>query len=108
MEGYSRERCSKGVKSVACVVNPTTGNTNVLVGGGDGTLKFMNPSLNTISIGAFEYKTKLTGAITSLSVSPSGLGFYCGTEFSQRYYVDLKNFEVRACEEAHYWRARPF
>ncbi|GMI12017.1 hypothetical protein TrRE_jg8950 [Triparma retinervis] len=89
LEDYSRERFSKGVKSIACVLNPATGNSNVLAGGGDGTVQFLNPLLNSIS----KYRTKVTGSVTSLSISPSGIGFYAGTNLSQRYYVDMKAFE---------------
>ena len=98
LQDYSRVRMSKGVKSVACVINPATGNTNILVGGGDGTVKFMNPLLNDIK-GKSE---KLSGAVTSLSVNPSGVGFYAGTDLSQRYYIDLKSFVPELRGTCHY------
>jgi hypothetical protein len=46
----SKERFSLGVISIGCVINPDTGNYNVLVGTGDGTLAYMNPSLNSIKV----------------------------------------------------------
>lgn len=33
---------------MCCVLNPETGNTNTLVGGGDGTVSFINQSLNKV------------------------------------------------------------
>lgn len=48
--GYSREKFGKGVRSVCCVLNPETGHTNTLVGGGDGTISFINQSLNKVGI----------------------------------------------------------
>jgi WD40 repeat protein len=98
MMGYTRERLSRGVKSVACVVNPATGNTNVLAGAGDGTINFVNPKLNTIA----GKSTKVSGSVTSLSVSPSGMGFYAGTNLSQRYYVDFKSFNPELRGTCHY------
>ncbi|GMI42108.1 hypothetical protein TeGR_g9242, partial [Tetraparma gracilis] len=88
LQDYSRERFGKGCKSVACVLNPSTGNTNILCGGGDGTLQFMNPLLNSIK----KFRTNVTGACTSICVAPSGQGFYVGTSLSQRYYIDFASF----------------
>lgn len=48
LAGYSLEKFGKGVRSVRCVLNPETGNTNTLVGGGDGTVGFINQSLNKV------------------------------------------------------------
>lgn len=48
LAGYSLEKFGKGVRSVRCVLNPETGNTNTLVGGGDGTVSFLNHSLNKV------------------------------------------------------------
>lgn len=33
---------------MCCVLNPETGSTNTLVGGGDGTVSFVNQSLNKV------------------------------------------------------------
>lgn len=33
-----------------CVLNQETGNTNTLVGGGDGTVSFINQSLNKVGV----------------------------------------------------------
>lgn len=49
LAGYSLEKFGKGVQSVCCVFNPTTGNTNTLVGGGDGTVSFINQSLTKVT-----------------------------------------------------------
>lgn len=98
LQDYSRERFSKGVKSIACVRNPASGNTNILVGAGDGAVAFMNPSLNSIN----GMRTEVSGAVTSLCVSPTGTGFYAGTDLSQRYYIDLKSFNKELRGTCHY------
>lgn len=51
LAAYSLEKFGKGVRSVCCVRNPETGNTNTLVGGGDGTVGFINQSLNKVRHG---------------------------------------------------------
>jgi hypothetical protein len=38
-DSISKERFGKGIKAVAGFVNPSTGNTNVLVGCGDGKVR---------------------------------------------------------------------
>lgn len=48
LAGYSLDKFGKGVRSVCCVLNTETGNTNTLVGGGDGTVSFINQSLNKV------------------------------------------------------------
>lgn len=48
LASYSLDKFGKGVRSVCCVLNPDTGNTNTLVGGGDGTVSFINQSLNKV------------------------------------------------------------
>lgn len=49
LAGYSLEKIGKGVKSICCVLNPTTGKTNTLVGGGDGSISFVNQALNKVN-----------------------------------------------------------
>lgn len=50
LTGYSLQKFGKGVRTVCCVLNPATGNTNTLVGGGDGTVSFVNQSLVKVSL----------------------------------------------------------
>ena len=94
LEGYSRKRFGKGMRSVTCVINPLTGNTNIIAGAGDGAVQILNPKLEPIP----SHRAELTGAITSLSLAPDSKSFYVGTELSQRYSIDISTFtpELRA------------
>ena len=94
LKGYSRKRLGKGVQSVTCVINPLTGNTNIIAGAGDGAVQILNPKLEPIP----SHRAELTGAITSLSLAPDSKSFYVGTELSQRYSIDISTFtpELRA------------
>ena len=91
--GITKDRLSKGIRAVLCVVNPATGNTNVLVGAGDGELTFINPNLNRVA----GFKTNLMGGITSISPHPKGEKFMVGTDQCNRYEVtkDLINAELK-------------
>lgn len=91
--GITKDRLSKGIRALACVINPATGNTNVLVGAGDGEVTFINPNLNRVA----GYKTTLMGGITSISLHPKGEKFMVGTDQSNRYEVskDLINSELK-------------
>lgn len=60
LAGYSLEKFGKGVQSVCCVLNPKTGNTNTLVGGGDGTVSFVNQSLNKVKLTSIRQMTVAT------------------------------------------------
>ena len=48
LEAYNRKRLSKAVTSVEYVINPSTGNTTVVVGAGDGTDCLLNSKLQLI------------------------------------------------------------
>ena len=98
LQGYNQERFSKGVKSVVCIINPNTGNTNIIAGAGDGVVQLLNPSLQFIR----SHKTSLDGGITSLSLDPSSKTFLVGTEFSQRYSIDISTFTPQLRGTCHY------
>eukprot|EP01038_Epipyxis_sp_PR26KG_P007264 gene7264-9903_t len=85
MIAVSNTKFAQGIKALVCVVNPSTGNTNVLVGGGDGMLAFVNPQMNIVA----GYKTQLMGGITSISRHPKGEKFTIGTSQCNRYEVSL-------------------
>lgn len=91
--GMTKDRLSKSVRALLCVVNPATGNTNVLAGSGDGTLLFINPNMNRVA----GYKTTLMGGITSISPHPKGNKYMVGTDQCNRYEVskDLIEAELR-------------
>jgi WD40 repeat protein len=91
--GITKDRVGKSVRALQCVVNPASGNTNVLVGAGDGTLLFINPSMNRVA----GYKTLLMGGITSISPHPKGNKFMVGTDQCNRYEVskDLIESDLR-------------
>ena len=97
--GYNKERFSKGVKAVACVVNPITGNTNIIAGAGDGTVQILNPNLQRIP----SHTTTLHGGVTSISLNPTdGKSFLVGTEYSQRYSIDISTFTPELRETCHF------
>ena len=86
--GYNQDRFSKGVKSVECIINPRTGNTNVIAGAGDGTIQLLNPKLQLIKT----HKAELNGGVTSISLDSRSQNILVGTEFSQRYSIDIATF----------------
>lgn len=98
LQGYNKERFSKGVKSVICVINPNTGNTNVIAGAGDGVVQLLNPSLQLIQ----SHKAELDGGVTSLSLDSNSKTFLTGTEFSQRYSIDISTFTPELRGTCHY------
>ena len=90
---YSKERFGKGIKSCKAFTNPKTGNVNIAVGAGDGTMALLNGNLQTLK----EYRAQLMGAVTSISQSPDESGFMVGTAQSNRYFVTTGwDVELRA------------
>jgi len=65
----------------------------VVVGCGYGTVAYLNPSLNSVTA----RRTNVIGAISSLSVSPSGRQFMTGTELCNMYLLsaDLAQSELK-------------
>lgn len=98
LKGYNQDRFSKGVKSVVCIINPNTGNTNIIAGAGDGVVQILNPSLQLIP----SHKSKLDGGVTSLSLDSQSKNFIVGTEFSQRYSIDVATFTPLLRGTSHY------
>ncbi len=98
LQSYNQERLTKGVKSVTCVINPLTGNTNVIAGAGDGTIQLLNPKLQLIQ----SHRAELDGGVTSISLDPSSKTFIVGTEFSQRYSIDIASFTPELRGSCHY------
>lgn len=96
--GYNKERFSKGVKSVACIVNPITGNTNVIAGAGDGIVQILNPKLQCIP----SHIAHVLGGVTSISLHPDGKSLLVGTELSQRYNIDVSTFAPELRETCHF------
>jgi len=93
LKEYTKERFGKGVKSCRVLVNPSTGNTNIIIGAGDGTVALVSEKLNVVK----GYRARVMGAVTSISMCPDGAGFMVGTDQSNRYYVDMQwNVELRA------------
>lgn len=96
--GYSRERLTKGIKALACVVNPLTGNTNIIAGAGDGMLQLINPNLVAFP----SHKVQLQGGVTSISLDKESTSFIVGTDMSQRYSIDIKTFTPELRGSCHY------
>ena len=96
---YNQDRFSKGVKAVTCIVNPLTGNTNIIAGAGDGTVQLLNPKLQFIP----SHHAVLSGAITSIALSLSdNKCIQVGTEYSHRYSIDIANFKQELRSTCHY------
>ena len=93
MVGCSKHRFAKGVHSIACVVNRSNGNTNVLVGAGDGMVGYLNSSMNLVT----SRRADLMGGVMSLSLSPSQNEILAGTDLCNKYVMpaDLQNVELK-------------
>mmetsp|Transcript_25908 Transcript_25908/g.60608 ORF Transcript_25908/g.60608 Transcript_25908/m.60608 type:complete len:648 (+) Transcript_25908:65-2008(+) len=93
LKAYTKERFGKGVKSCKVWNNPSTGNTNIIIGAGDGTVALISEKLNVVK----GYRAQVMGAVTSITMSPDGAGFMVGTDQSNRYYVTMAwDVELRA------------
>jgi len=94
MMGCTKDKFAKGVSTLLCVQNPETGNANCIVGGGDGTLVYINPNLNRVA----GYNTQVMGGVTSISLHASGKNVIVGTDQCNRYVVsiDLANAEMKS------------
>lgn len=93
MVASSKERFSKGVKTIKCVVNPSTGGTNLLVGAGDGLVCYVNPSLSVVT----GKSTSVSGSVCSITLSPNGNSVYIGTDLCNKYLLssDLTKAELK-------------
>ena len=98
MCGCTKDRFAKGVRMMLCVTNERTGNYNLLVGAGDGSICYVNPSL--ITVGGL--KTQLMGGITSISEHPKGNKFMVGTDHCNRYEVTSDLAESVMKSSCHY------
>eukprot|EP00602_Paraphysomonas_sp_CaronLab_P009550 CAMPEP_0185018160 /NCGR_PEP_ID=MMETSP1103-20130426/978_1 /TAXON_ID=36769 /ORGANISM="Paraphysomonas bandaiensis, Strain Caron Lab Isolate" /LENGTH=658 /DNA_ID=CAMNT_0027547881 /DNA_START=77 /DNA_END=2053 /DNA_ORIENTATION=+ len=93
MVACTKHRFAKGVRSICCVLNENTGNTNILVGAGDGTVTYLNNSMNVVT----SRKAELMGAVKSLSLSPSKNEIIAGTDLCNKYLMsaDLSHVELK-------------
>ena len=94
MIGCTKEKVSKGIKSILCVFNEKSGNINVIVGGGDGNVRYINPSLNMVG----GHCAEVLGSVTSLSLHPLGQIIAVGTDQCNRYELslDLSKADLKA------------
>lgn len=98
LKKVSSKRVGQGVSAIKCWVNPKTGNENLLVGAGDGTLMMMNAELNTVQ----GKREELLGGVTSISlVSPSDGTFFVGTDQSNRYRLGIMDWHADLVGTAH-------
>ncbi|KAJ1458935.1 WD40-repeat-containing domain protein [Pelagophyceae sp. CCMP2097] len=99
LKKVSAKRVGQGVQSIACWVNPKSGNENVIVGAGDGTLLMMNAELNNV---AGKNCGDILGEVTSISLlGPSDPTFYVGTSDSNRYRVAVDSWHADLVATAH-------
>lgn len=87
LEAVSPDKFEHGARAVVALRNPTTGQTNLLVGAGDGRVALVHGvSLRPVA----GKSAALLGGITSLAVA--GGGFLVGTDQSNRYWIPLDDF----------------
>ncbi|KAH8085042.1 WD repeat-containing protein [Aureococcus anophagefferens] len=98
LKAVSPKRVGMGVHTCQCLTNPRTGNDNVIVGAGDGTLLLLNTDLNAIA----NKKEQLLGAVTSISMPnrESGQFVVCTAE-ANRYRVAVKDWQADLVATAH-------
>ena len=98
LKAVSPKRVGMGVHTCQCLTNPLTGNDNVIVGAGDGTLLLLNTDLNAIA----QKKEQLLGAVTSISmpVRDSDSFVVCTAE-ANRYRVNVREWQADLLTTAH-------
>jgi WD40 repeat protein len=96
--GISVHKYSQGVRALHCLYSPESGNTNCLVGAGDGVLGLMNSKMSPVA----GYKTQLMGGVTSISAHPSGKKFMVGTSECNRYEVSPDLITSSLISSCHY------
>lgn len=98
MIASSRERLSKGVQCISLPINPSTGNYNVLLGGGDGTVTYLNPSLVAVA----GKTASVMGCITSMSIHPNQSSILIGTSLCNKYSLNMELNKVELIMSCHY------
>lgn len=89
----SKEKFSKGVGYI------TNRGASVLVGAGDGTLAYINPTtMKTVA----DKRTQLMGSITSITFAPSGDKMLVGTDQCNRYEVAADLAEATMRSSCHF------
>jgi WD40 repeat protein len=96
--GCTKERFAKGIRSIICVANPATGNENALLGAGDGTIAYINASMNVVQ----GHRTQVMGSVTSMSLHPNGEKLIVGTDQCNRYEVSRDLAEAVMKASCHY------
>lgn len=98
MLGVTKDRISLGINACSVVINPKTGNYNVVAGGGDGSLMYINPTL----LFCKKNSTILKGGITSITQNPVNGTLMIGTNQSNRYEVTRDLLESTLKHSCHY------
>lgn len=93
----SQDRLPKGVTAISCIANKSTGNVNILVGSGDGTLTYLNPAMKVVK----SHTTQLLGAITSIAFNAAGK-IVIGTDQCNRYEVNIDLSVSELKQSCHY------
>jgi WD40 repeat protein len=95
--GVSNDRYSQGVSTLFWDTNPVTGNLNILVGAGDGTVGYVNGHMVRVT----QMEASLSGGVTSISPSPDDSGFMVTTTEGNRYFVN-RDLEPELRSTAHH------
>lgn len=103
LKQVSAKRLGMGVCACECWTNPATGNDNVLVGAGDGTLVMLTSDLSQVQRKVEEVQ----GAVTSISlVARDDPTLYVGTNEANRYRVDVHDWRADLLSTSHVSRVK--
>ena len=97
VSAVTKLRFPQGIVCISCVVNHSTGNYNILVGGGDGTLTFINQNLRAVA----DRSTKLLGGVTSFVMHPNGQSIMVGTAQCNFYQVSMDFKKINMLLSCH-------
>lgn len=100
--GVSNDRIASGVTAIQIVENQQTGNHNIVFGGGDGTITYMNPSLGSVK----KNTNNLQGCVTSICLHPSTGRILAVTDQSNRYELSRDLTDATLVSSCHYGPVR--
>jgi cilia- and flagella-associated protein 52 len=98
LAGASKDRLPQGILCARCYINPDTGKLQILVGGGDGTIGYMNSILKLDK----DRRNKVLGGVTSLTQDPRSGDWMIGTDQCNRYSITDNMYNVAMLQSCHF------
>lgn len=98
----SKERLQKGISAVRCIDNQESGQQDIIVGGGDGSIKYMNQSLVCLK----NNSNSLHGLVTSISTNPLNGKLLVMTDQSNRYELSADLTDAVLVASCHHGPVR--